>query len=322
MKIIVSIPVHEKPEIIKDQVANLKKFIENVTIVLHVSKSYFINYRIEEISNIPDVYINPVHMDTKWADIIHTHISNFEFIDSIEEFDYFLMHASNDMYVKKGIEGYIKNYEAGFNIRKVIAKHSFWWPGDAACRDEQLKQIMNQCGQSMIIASQIEGSFYKRDVMRKMIKIIKENYNYSLDKENYTREEFYFSTVASSLVDWLSVGRPTTYSEVHKFDRFIWKWKSTARIVYRFFKWCIPVKTYIKFEIWSNDFIFKLRFYRINSRLIKKILADTKDVIESNRYLNDGSGMFELYEGKNIFSVKRVEREYGNSVRRYIRELR
>ncbi len=321
IRIVVSIPVHEKPDVIKDQILNLKKFMENPVIVLHVSNSFYELYDEKEFIDIENVYINPKHMDTKWADIIHTHISNFEYISSQVDFDYFVLHSSNDLYIRKGIEKYMANYHAGFNIRKVVVKDSHWWPGIAAFRDEQLKMIMSECGQNMIIASQIEGSFYKKEIMCEIVKIIKENYNYLIEKENYTREEIYFSTIASSLLDWKEVGKPTTYSEVHYFDRTVWKWRDRTRKWYRYVRWCVSQKMYDRFEMKCNNGMFRMSFYKVNEKIVQDILENKNRCIEKNRYLNDGSGMFELYEGNNIFSVKRVERDYNNRLRKYIRNL-
>ena len=51
-RILVSLAVHEKPDVIIDQIENFKYFLENVCFILHVSKSYFEKYEIEKLQNI------------------------------------------------------------------------------------------------------------------------------------------------------------------------------------------------------------------------------------------------------------------------------
>ena len=322
MKIAISIPVHEKIDVIRDQIENIQKFIKCPVIVLHVSASFGELEKLEkELSAYQNVYINPEHLKTGWADIIHTHLSNFRFLSAQTEFDYFVMHSSNDMYVRKDMESYIGRYEAGFNIRKVTCSNRHWWPGYAALRDPALKALMAACGQTMVIASQIEGSFYSYDLMKKIADLIGCYYEREEGEEKYTREEVYFSTVASSLVKWENCGKPTTYSEVHRFDRILWKIQDKGRRIHRHVRWFIPQKAYDKFEVKCNDLLFQSRFYKIRTGLVKKIVIQDKKCIDKNRYLNDGSGTFQLYDGTEVFSVKRVEREYNNRVRQYIRNL-
>ena len=78
-RILVSLAVHEKPDVIIDQIENFKYFLENVCFILHVSKSYFEKYEIEKLQNIENVYLNPENLVTKWGNIISTHISNYNY---------------------------------------------------------------------------------------------------------------------------------------------------------------------------------------------------------------------------------------------------
>ena len=115
----VSIPVHENLDVVKDQICNFKKYILGVGIVIHISEKFHRQMkRFEDLEDIRDVFINKEHINTNKKGIIYAHISNFKYVSGYCKFDYFIMHASNDMYVKKGITEYIYNYDAGFNIHK------------------------------------------------------------------------------------------------------------------------------------------------------------------------------------------------------------
>ncbi len=323
MKIVVSVPVHEKPDVILDQINNIKKYIEKPIIVLHVSKSFFGQYSLERLNNIPDVYINPENLDTVWGDILLPHVSNYFYMREIELFDYFLFQASNDMFVRRGIEDYVGQYEAGFCRRVILQKESMWWPAQAAWEDRQLRKIMNVIGQRQIVATQIEGTFLRRDIAEKVMSIIKNNYTPDDKEEIYTREENYFSTIASAFVDWGKVGYPTTYSEVHIFDRCLWKLRTITRTLY--YKCGIHLlirdRIYFSFEARYNDRLFKSHFNRITKKAVEAVRDNNQKYIMRNSTLNDYPGYFQLYDVENVYAVKRIARDYGDKVRTYIRNF-
>lgn len=322
MNIVVSIPVHEEPDVINNQIENFQKYIKNVIIVLHISKGFLEHHMVDEIGEHSGVYINPTHLDTKWASIIQTHLSNFRFICTQLQFDYFVLHASNDMYIRTGFEEYVSQYDAGFNIRKVINHNSHWWPGNLALKDSQLKKAMNACGQTMIIASQVESSFYKKDLMEKVVDIIETYYDATLDDLVYPREEIYFSTIASKLISWHRVGHVTTFSEVHRFDRVLWRLRDLTRQLYYHYgmKFICSENFYYKIENYYNDKLFQSTFYKTTTKTIKKLLENDTSYIKKNSYLNDGSGQFQLY-GKELFSVKRINRKLSDPVRQFITNI-
>lgn len=324
IKIVISIPVHEKPDVIIDQIQNIKKYFVNAVIVLHISRSFFRNYSADSLYGLSDVYINPQNLETAWGNIIMTHVSNFEYISGLIDFDYFLMHSSNDMYVRYGVENYISKYDAGFCRREVLQKYSMWWPGEAAWNDRQLRNIMQKIGQTRIFATQIEGSFYTKKLAQKIMKIIKENYMPSRNDTPYTREEVYFSTIASSLVDFSRVGYPITYSEVHIFDRVLWKIRSITRFLFYRLHANVFIKEsiYYKFESWYNDILFKSRFYKITKKSVNAVRNVKIKKLNKNSELCDYPGYFRLYDTSNLYSVKRITRNYSDKIRCYIRKLR
>lgn len=108
-KIIFSIPVHEKYEVILDQCLNFHFFNPNSGIVLHFSKGFNAqssqidkNTFDKAIEKLDYVFINPYSVRTGWYDIIQAHISNFEFIlKNNIDFDYFSLCASNELFLEK-----------------------------------------------------------------------------------------------------------------------------------------------------------------------------------------------------------------------------
>lgn len=322
MKVVVSIPVHEEKDVIKDQIRNIQFYIQHPIIVLHVSADFYEKEKgsFDELYGLKDVYINSKHYPVKWGDIAHVHISNFNYIKAIiGEFDYFIIHASNDMYIRKGIENYIVQYEGGIQRRILKSRKSMWWPCEYAWKDKKLKEIMDRCKAEYPVGTQIEGCFFKREVFEKLE-------TYLCDFESwegvgYTREEIYFSTVLYHIVPEEKIGYPTTYSEVHRYDRGLWR---LERLLYSFsmLPFVKGVFSEHKYEKWHCRMVelYKKRAsYAISVRDIKKIRKHPTAIPGENR-LKDYPGEYRLYDG-NIFSVKRVPRNINHPLRRYIRRI-
>lgn len=324
MRIVVSIPVHEKPEIINDQIKNIKKYMKEPIIVLHISKSFYEKYNESEIKKGDDIYLNPTHLQTKWGGIYQTHVSNFQYMKTKLDFDYFLLQASNDAFVKNGIEEYINQYDAGINHRVLWQHDSRWWPCSCANDDVALKKIMNSIGVTRIIASQVEGSFYKKNVFDYIVNVLNriisqediENFNF------YGREEVYFSTIAQKVVDFSRCGYPTTFSEIHRFDRLIWNIRNALDFFYnKGGKVLIKRRAMDYLENKINDVLFKSRLYKIRTLDIDAIRLNNIKYLQHNLFLDDYPGYFRLYDESNIYSVKRVPRNIEDSIRKYINNL-
>ena len=328
MRALISIPVHEKPDVIKNQIENIHYYFPEALIVLHVSASYFEKYSIEDIEGLDGVYLNPKHMVTNWGDIVLPHVSNYFYIESLKmDYDYFVMHSSNDMFVCKGVADYIQQYDAGFNIRYMRQKHTYWWPCAMAWEDPWIKSVMNACGQTKIVASQVEGSFYKKTVIDKVMNTIQktiDNGDEELKRGHYTREEFFFSTVAETLVSYDRVGYPYVFSEVHRFDRELWHTFMTMdRIYKKIGRFIITRHFYDRIKGKYNHIKFTKGKYKTSPTIVDRIVSRDERYVTSCRFLNDGAGTVALYgKADTLFAVKRVERDINNPLRQYISTLK
>ncbi|MFC2080844.1 hypothetical protein ACFLR8_01375 [Bacteroidota bacterium] len=204
MRLALSIPVHEKSEVIIDQIININTHLDNPLIVLHFSKSFNWDSRYiskENFYNVikskPFVYVNPQNLETGFLNIFLTHISNFKYLSTQISFDYFCLHSSNDLFVKTGIEEIIKNHNAGFSWFNQTEKNDWYFPH--AQKDKSLLKIMNTLKIDQIIGSQMEGSYYTKEIFGKIVNIIEQNY--VSNKFNYQREEVYFPTIAQAFTN-------------------------------------------------------------------------------------------------------------------------
>jgi len=225
MKVVVSLPIHTSPEVVLNQIKNIQYFIPNVTVIIHVSKFFEWNGSPEKLHSLEmdNVLINPERFPTKWGSGIHVdvHNSNFKYAVQNLEFDYFAMHSSNDLFIKPGVKNYMCNYEAGSAqwplslLIDWVKKDQYWGNKlkhklqnsnldlikHLSEQDMNLSRIMKHLGITEIKGSQIEGTFYRKEIFKEIVKEIERFYSYTNeDSFPYSKEEFYYSTVASKFV--------------------------------------------------------------------------------------------------------------------------
>ena len=289
MKTVISLPVHEALDTVINQIQNYQHFIPEVIIVIHASSFFEWDDLPEkiELQKMDNILINPDRFPTQRGNglLVDVHNSNFKFALQNIGFDYFAMHSSNDMFVKKGLENYITNYEAGFAqyklssimdfvskdpilSKKLKAKSNAFdmdlTKHHPAEKDPCLTEIVKYFNIQEILGSQIEGTFYHTEIFKEIVKEIEKFYTFK-DKRipAYSREEFYYPTVASKIVN--NIGS-----------------------LYTFFNWKEPIDI---------------------------------DLIENIRANNQYNYNSTIYDMTNIFNVKRILRNTDDPIRKYITDL-
>lgn len=319
--IVFSIPIHESPESILDQIINYNRFNENCAIVFHMSASFSYKYSqynatsfFDTLSKFKNVFINPEHLRTGYADIIQTHISNFFYIQKIIEFEYFSIGASNDLFVKSGLYNRITGYDAGYTTKfTVVDKQWVWYK--SCFEDSVLHEFLKEYNkdESSVVISQIEGCFYRREIFDSIAKKIMQHYDYQIydfkgrDKEKtFPREEVYFSTLAKIMFPNIKVLKKS-YSYV-AFD---------IRISH------IPrIKSVVKYSRDDSEIYNVKRINRVNSDPLRayirekigeyykqerELIGDVKKCNYFLLYVRD------IYSGVNsskfMFAVRRIIRK-------------
>jgi len=215
MKVVVSLPGHERPEIVINQIQNVQYYMPEAVIVLHISA--FFEWNGTENMNVfklDNVLINPERIPTVYGQgmLPDVHNSNFKFALKNTDFDYFTMHSSNDMFIKNGVKEYIANYDAGVN-QMMVQIHTDWPQKLFAEKDPVLAQLMKHLNIPEMIGSQIEGTFYKTEIFKEMVEEIERFYSYKIEGiPYYAREELYYPIVASKFVK--NFGIPYTYMKL------------------------------------------------------------------------------------------------------------
>lgn len=197
-KIVFSIPIHERLDVVLDQIINITFFNPESCIVLHISQTAnfndsCVNYKKfnEILKQYPQVYINPNRLRTGAYDIIQTHLSNFCYISSAADFDYFCMMSSNELFIKSGLYDYINKYDCGLSLDPITPK---WDSGQYSTEDSEFINEINKYPNGQGRKSQVEGTFYKKELYGRLCTIINGFYDYKTMKQAYAREEIFFST--------------------------------------------------------------------------------------------------------------------------------
>ena len=201
--IVFSLPVHEKFDVILDQLYNIKTLNNECAVIIHLSPSFdkkssllsrekFEKILSEEFATF--AYINPTSVRTGWFDIIQAHICNYDYAKNSLDFEYFAPIASNELFVKSGLYDYIKSYDCGIGY-KEYKRSSSHRGSRLAFKDKSFESIRKELNYDKVIWSQIEGTFYKAEIFGMICEIVKRNYDYNEVQEFYEREEMYLPTI-------------------------------------------------------------------------------------------------------------------------------
>jgi hypothetical protein len=209
-KILFSITVHENIECLEEQLKNIFHYNDNCAVLVHISKQFKLsNDDIEKLHTLKSQYalfINPTSIETVYCKILTAQIVNILYAKNIE-YEYFCMHASNELYFKKGAYDYMKQFDVGL----------YYIPSDTNLLSQYhhrdivaFAKFLNKPMQTY--TGQHEGSFFKKHIIENVAEIILrfcplENLNFLND----TTEETMTPTALFNIYSNLSIGYPITF---------------------------------------------------------------------------------------------------------------
>jgi len=176
--ILISILVHEKSEVILDQIANFQKFAPEAILIIHPSRQFAESEPgvPAKLGKIPGVMVNPQPFYTGTGMVLKCHVSNYLFaIKAGIQFSHFCLHSSNDMFVRRGVEAYIREKNYGFfQFDLSIEKLGFSHWKDNFHSDKTYEKILREAGSEPTrLVSQVEGTFYPNEVFGKFARSFK-----------------------------------------------------------------------------------------------------------------------------------------------------
>lgn len=243
--IVFSIPVHEKYEVVIDLILNVFGFNPECAIVLHYANGFreaksaisFDEFE-SAIKKIGNVYVNPETVRTGMYDIIQAHVSNFRYIESQIDFEYFALTASNELFIKEGLFNHIKNYDAGVSFIDIDSEKK-WIIAGLAKQDKVLIDYLSSKGWNKIMGSHVEGSFYRKELMSEIVEHIESFFDYKIKGVFYPRDEVFFPTFLWNIAQEkeLNILNPGLYCWT-PWNKSCFQWDIRVKDVKRLLKFC------------------------------------------------------------------------------------
>ena len=246
MKLLYSLTAHESVSSILDLCFNLIYVAKANYLFIHINKES--NEVYEKLIKIIDkniflkdtIYITPKRHNTgKNQYKLHlAHLENYKYaLEKKFLYDYFILEASNTLYVKKGIINHIKDFDVGIGRGKVTG----YWE-ERIYTHKSLEKFFKKysvLGRENILQFSVkgvhEGSFYSCSVASKIFFLIErlDKFCYfNNDLAWYPTEEVWFQ-IALELVsetdNTLKISRTLTYMPWHK--QLIWKKKEIMELL-------------------------------------------------------------------------------------------
>ncbi|MFM6130388.1 MAG: hypothetical protein ACKPBV_16960 [Sphaerospermopsis kisseleviana] len=296
-----SLPAHEKPQVLIDQIQNLNKFNKNfsVLIVIHLSQRF--NLTTEEIESIsiqPNVLLNPERLITGFMDgsLYEAHLSNILLLyDKQIQFGHLVFIASNMMFVRQ-----MKNITSDFiGSSHDAITHKGWFQAWMAVRDKNINKFH-------LYGCQIEGLFVSKKLLDKMLPYLK-SISYKelfIDPASLKRNTFYVKLIRQlrkyRFRKWVKTNyllKPIRYFTFSQFP--------FARIAYA------TEEVYFSTiaRLFETEFVFSGKEISF------------QDWKNSNVVTVDSINWLRSDQNKDYVCTKRVDRIYDDTIRVYIRNL-
>jgi hypothetical protein len=275
MTILFSVPVHESNEIIRDTLANARKYNPGCIFVLHVSGG-FKDFDFS-IGNDPDVLINPTRFHTIHSRTSHVplHFTNYKCaVDNNMQFDQVCILHTSEMFIKYGMEDYIKQFEYSlwFN-QDNQPRVNIWPPFTISYNNKVFKDLFDPNDIHNYLGNVIEGHWWSRDIFEKMYQWTASHYNIMEMLWPYASEEVFFATLGHHLSDTKHFGTP--YNAFHHKTHYVDNIPDVD-----------DIRANKMVTIWNNNnFVYnKIPISSKNLYSIKRISRDLNDPIR--KYIN------------------------------------
>jgi hypothetical protein len=292
-----SLPAHEKPQVLIDQIQNLNKFNKHfsVLIVIHLSQRFNLTDEdLQSIASQPNVLLNPERLITGFMDgsLYEAHLSNISFLYSNQiQFSHIIFIASNMMFVRK-----MKKITSDFiGSSHDAVTHRGWFQAWMAVRDNNINKFQ-------LYGCQIEGLFISKKLLDKMLPYLKSISHKALfiDSDSLKRNTFYVKLIRQFRKYRFKTNYPLKPIRYFTFSHFFF-----ARIAY--------ATEEVYFSTIARLFEKEFTFHG------KEI--SFQDWENSNIVTVQSINWLRSDENKDYVCTKRVDRVYDDPIRIYIRNL-
>lgn len=160
---LLSLPVHERPDIVADQIANLRRFCPEALICLHLSAGYEGDPApFQALATVPGVLFNPRRLDTvRDCGLFHVHVSNFlHAISAHPELGRVCLISSNELLVRHGLAEHLDAYHAGAQVQVYDPATDWHLFAKRVDTLPEIAELLRFLGLPTIFGGQAEGQFY------------------------------------------------------------------------------------------------------------------------------------------------------------------
>ncbi|ENO1850499.1 hypothetical protein ACA874_004129 [Vibrio vulnificus] len=166
--ILISLAVHENVDVVVNQIENINKYIPDSQVILHISRDFYRSHG-NEIINVlkifENVHINEISLNTGYLDgsVLMSHLSNLKQAIKLNlNYSYILLVGSNEMYVRHGVSDYIELYDCSLGwSREENVQYDDGF--GRAFNDPILRKLLKNNGIKLIKRAP-EGTFYSREL--------------------------------------------------------------------------------------------------------------------------------------------------------------
>lgn len=162
-----SLPVHERPDVVADQLTNIRRFCPEAIVCVHVSRSYDGDMApFSALARTPGVLLNPRRFEVlRGRGLFHVHVANFMHARAAHpEIGRICLISSNELLVRAGVSDYLGAHDAGAQFEmfdpatdwQVFRKRPDTLPEIAA--------LLRLLDLPVIFGGQSEGQFYDSDL--------------------------------------------------------------------------------------------------------------------------------------------------------------
>lgn len=162
-RILFSIPVHERPDLVRIQIDNINFFSPGAVICLHVAadaaggRDAFARH-----CDLENVVINPLSHDVVEAGgMLHTHVSNFQHIlERGIAFDKIVLTSADELLVKPGLSEYLSTYSLGAQTEVFDAAADWDMFRLELLNFAPIKRLLSALELPLLFGGQAEGQFF------------------------------------------------------------------------------------------------------------------------------------------------------------------
>lgn len=274
MTILFSLPVHESNDVVRDTIANARKYNPDSVFMLHVSAG-FADYDIS-IEKIPGVFANPIRFPTVHAHSqVPTHLTNYAHAHNLGlSFTHLCVLHTSEMFVKPGMQDHIKDLDYSLWFTDATQPRvGVWPPWTQSYANQTFRDLFDPYDPSYYLGNLIEGNYFRRELFHEIVLWTQRHYNIMDMIWPYAAEEVFFPTLANHFGGGKNFGHP--YCCFHHKTHFV---DNTQDVD--------DIRANRDATFWQpNNFVYnKVPFPSKNLYSIKRISRELSDPVRS--YIN------------------------------------